>query len=289
MPDLKPFIASGLALGGVYALSGVGLVLLYRTTAVVNFAYGALGALSALLAWQIMDSGGAEVGGFAGGIAAAVVVAVAYGRLINPYLARRGQAIAAAGSLGAALILLGVCTLIWGDDVRTLELSSSDVSFAVSTAQVNLTQILAIVLAIVVVVVASAFLRRSLTGTTMRALADDRELSAVLGVRVRRVETLTWAVIGILAGVSGILFANLVTLQAAPLTFLVIASLAAAVIGRFRSLWMAFAGGTAIGLVQALATPFASVTSYRDATPFVVAIVALLVLDLSRQAPARGA
>jgi branched-chain amino acid transport system permease protein len=289
MPDLKPFIASGLALGGVYALSGVGLVLLYRTTAVVNFAYGALGALSALLAWQIMDSGGPEVGGFAGGIAAAIVVAVAYGRLINPYLARRGPAIAAAGSLGAALILLGVCTLVWGDDVRTLELSSSDVSFAVSTAQVNLTQILAIVLAIVVVVVASAFLRRTLTGTTMRALADDRELSAVLGVRVRRVETLTWAVIGILAGVSGILFANLVTLQAAPLTFLVIASLAAAVIGRFRSLWMAFAGGTVIGLVQALATPFASVTSYRDATPFVVAIVALLVLDLSRQAPERGA
>jgi branched-chain amino acid transport system permease protein len=289
MPDLKPFIASGLALGGVYALSGVGLVLLYRTTAVVNFAYGALGALSALLAWQIMQSGGHEVGGFLGGIAAAVVVAVVYGRLINPYLARRGSAIAAAGSLGAALILLGVCTLVWGDDVRTLDLSSSDVSFSVSTAQVNLTQIVAIVLAVVVVAVASSFLRRTLTGTTMRALADDRELSAVLGVRVRRVETLTWAVIGLLAGISGILFANLVTLQAAPLTFLVIASLAAAVIGRFRSLWMAFAGGIVIGLAQALATPFGSITSYRDATPFVIAIVALLVLDLSRQAPARGA
>jgi branched-chain amino acid transport system permease protein len=79
--------------------------------------------------------------------------------------------------------------------------------------------------------------------------------------------------------VSGILFANLVALQASALTFLVIASFAAGIIGRFRSLTWTLVGGLVIGVVQACATPFASVTRYRDAAPFVLAFVALLVLD----------
>jgi branched-chain amino acid transport system permease protein len=282
MPDLKPFIVSGLALGGVYALSGVGLVLLYRTTAVVNFAYGALGALAALVAWQLTAGGIPELIGCAAGVLAAIAVAVLYGASINSRLAPRGTAVASAGSLGAALVLLGACTLVWGEDVRTLDLATSSVAFTVTGVVVNLTEVLALSLAIVVVIAASVYLRRTLTGATMRALANDRELTAMLGVRVRRVELITWAAVGALAGLSGILFANLVTLQAGPLTFLVIASLGAAVIGRFRSLALAFLGGLVIGVLQACATPFAALTSYRAATPFAVAIVTLLALDLAR-------
>ena len=58
MPDFKPFLVIGLALGGVYAMSGVGLVVLYRTTGVLNLFYGAVGALGSLTAWELINEYG---------------------------------------------------------------------------------------------------------------------------------------------------------------------------------------------------------------------------------------
>ena len=58
MPDLGPFLISGLSTGAVYVLSGVGLVILFQSSGVVNLAQGAVGALSALIAWNIADAGG---------------------------------------------------------------------------------------------------------------------------------------------------------------------------------------------------------------------------------------
>ena len=55
--DFQPFIVSGLALGGVYALSGVGLIVLYRATGVLNLAFGALGAMGALITWSLIQGG----------------------------------------------------------------------------------------------------------------------------------------------------------------------------------------------------------------------------------------
>ena len=60
--DLKPFLVLGFALGGVFAMSGVGLVVLYRATGVLNLAYGAIGATGALITWSLLDAGGARVG-----------------------------------------------------------------------------------------------------------------------------------------------------------------------------------------------------------------------------------
>ena len=68
IPDLKPFIVLGLALGGVFAMSGVGLVVLYRATGVLNLAYGAIGAVGALVAWSLLDrTGTPEPGGLTSG------------------------------------------------------------------------------------------------------------------------------------------------------------------------------------------------------------------------------
>jgi branched-chain amino acid transport system permease protein len=81
------------------------------------------------------------------------------------------------------------------------------------------------------------------------------------------------------SGAAGLLLANLVGLDAATLTFLVISSLAAALIARLDSVVMTLAAGVVVGLVNALITPISSISQYRDMTPFVLAIVALLWLS----------
>jgi len=83
----------------------------------------------------------------------------------------------------------------------------------------------------------------------------------------------------VIAGVAGLLLADLVALDATTLTFLVISSLAAALIARLRSITITFVAALAIGLIHDLLTPIQALSNYRDMTPFVLAAVALLVLS----------
>jgi hypothetical protein len=102
------------------------------------------------------------------------------------------------------------------------------------------------------------------------------------------VEAAAWLGSGLVSGASGLLLSNLVGLDAATLTFLVISSLAATLIGRLRSITVTFIAGIVIGLVNALVTPIVSISQYRDMTPFVLATIALLVLSGRRGSALAG-
>jgi len=284
---LKPYIVLGLALGSVYALSGVGVVVLYQATGVLNLAFGAIGAAGALIAYYLVNH--TRLPHWVAYLACVLfgaAVNFVYGILLGPAFARRDPLVKMMGTLALALILLGV--MAWrapagGAFVRVLQLPTSTRTFGLFGAVVTWTQVIALVFALVLVIGTTAFLRLTKLGTAMRALASDREITATLGVPVRRVEMAAWLGSGVVCGIAGLLLADLfTTLDYTALTFLVISSLAAALIGRLRSLWVTFAGGLAVGLLQAVATPYNSITAYRTAAPFVLAIVALLYLARNR-------
>jgi branched-chain amino acid transport system permease protein len=280
--DFEPFIVSGLALGGVYALSGVGLVVLYRATGVLYLAFGAVGAMGALISWSLMQAGAPGWLSWLVCVAFAAAVTLAYGVVFGPALAARGPLIKAVATIGLTLILYGVMDLLWttsGGEARSLTLPTDNGGFSIGQVQVNWTQVIALAAGVVITVATGAFLRYTKLGTAMRAMANDREITATLGVPVRRVEAAAWLGCGVLAGVAGLLLADLVALDATTLTFLVISSLAAVLIARLRSIALAFAAAIVVGLLHDLLTPITSLTNYRDMTPFVIAAVGLLVLS----------
>jgi branched-chain amino acid transport system permease protein len=283
--DFQPFIVSGLALGGVYALSGVGLIVLYRATGVVYLAFGAVGAMGALIAWSLIN---ANVPGWVAWlvcVAFAGVVTLGYGLLFGPALAKRDPLVKAVATLGLTLVLFGLMDLLWttgGGQSRAITLPSDNGGFAFGQIQVTWTQVVGLGAGIAITVVTAAFLRYTKLGTAMRAMANDREITATLGVPVRRVEAAAWLGCGLLAGLAGLLLADLVALDATTLTFLVISSLAAALIARLRSIALTFVAAIVIGLIHDLLTPIQSLSNYRDMTPFVLAAVALLVLSRRR-------
>ncbi len=168
------------------------------------------------------------------------VLTLLYGVLFGPPLSGRDPLVKATATLGLALILLGVMDLIWSDKARSMVLPTSNHGFEVSNVLVNYTQVICVGFGILVTVVTAAFLRFSNLGTAMRALANDREITATLGVPVRRVEAAAWLGSGLLSGAAGLLLSNLVALDAVTLTFLVISSLAATLIARLRSLVVTF-------------------------------------------------
>jgi len=284
--DEQPFLVTGLALGGVYALSGVGMIVLFRTTGVLNLSFGAVGAFGALIAWQLINQSGMNqwlaylacvlFGGF---------ITLAYGMVFGRALAGRDPLVKTTATLGLTLILLGAMDLLWtsnGGASRSISLPTDNHGFMVGQIQVTTTDVIALAVGIVITVATTLFLRYSRLGTAMRAMANDREITAALGVPVRRVEASAWFGCGIIAGISGILLADLVALDATTLTFLVISSLAAALIARLSSIWVTFIAAIIIGVVDAAITPITSLTNYRDMTPFVLAAVALLFLNRKR-------
>jgi branched-chain amino acid transport system permease protein len=284
---LKPFIVIGLAFGGVYALSGVGLVVLYRATGVLNIAFGAIGASGALIAYYLINHTSCpEWLAFTICVAFGGVVNLAYGMVFGPAFARRDPLVKMMGTLALALILLGLMAWrapIGGAFARFLPLPSSRHQYGVFGTQVNLTQIISIGLALTITIAVSIFLRVTKLGTAMRALANDREITATLGVPVRRVEAAAWFGSGIACGAAGLILPDLLTsLDYSALTFLVISALAAALIGRLQSLWITLFGGLAVGLAQAILSPYANVSAYRTSAPFVLAIAALLIISRRR-------
>src|SRR5690348_1905942 len=284
---LKPFVVIGLAFGGVYALSGVGLVVLYRATGVLNVAFGAIGAAGALIAYYLLNHTSCPQWlAFTVCVAFGGVVNLAYGMVFGPAFARRDPLVKMMGTLGLALILLGIMAWlapVGGAFARFLPLPSSNHHYTVLNTTINLTQIIAIGLALAITIAVTIFLRVTKLGTAMRALANDREITATLGVPVRRVEAAAWFGSGLACGAAGLILPDLLTsLDYAALTFLVIASLAAALIGRLESLWATLFGGLAVGLAQSVLAPYSSISRYRTAAPFVLAIIALLFLSRRR-------
>ena len=280
--DFEPFIVSGLALGGVYALSGVGLVVLYRATGVLYLAFGAVGAMGALISWSLTQAGAPGWLSWLVCVAFAAAVTLAYGIVFGPALAARDPLVKAVATIGLTLILYGAMDLLWttsGGEARSLTLPTDNSGFTVGQILVNWTQVIALAAGVVLTVGTGLFLRFTKLGTAMRAMANDREITATLGVPVRRVEAAAWLGCGILAGIAGLLLADLVALDATTLTFLVISSLAAVLIARLRSIALAFAAAIVVGLLHDLLTPITSLTNYRDMTPFVIAAVGLLVLS----------
>ncbi|HEY0936259.1 MAG TPA: branched-chain amino acid ABC transporter permease [Trebonia sp.] len=284
--EFQPYIVTGLALGGLYALSGVGLVVLYRATGVLNLAFGAVGAMGAFIAYSLIKAGSPGWVGWIVCILFAGAVTLGYGMLFGPALAGRGPLVQSVSTLGLALVLFGVIDLAWpttGGQSPSISFPTDNSGFTVGQLQVNWTQVIALALGIAITAGTGAFLRYSKLGTAMRAMANDREITATLGVPVRRVEAAAWLGCGLLSGIAGIMLADLSALDDTTLVFtVVISSLAAALIGRLRSIPVTFGAAIVIGLVHDLITPVTQISNYQDMTPFVLAAAALLVMSRSQ-------
>jgi len=273
MPDLLPFVISGLGVGAVYALSGVGLVVLYRSSGVLNFAFGALGALGAYVAWSMLEAGWPQALAWVASVVVAMALSLAYGRLIAPHLAQRNPTIRGIGTLGFALVVLGFTEWFWGEQPRRLVLPTDVGALELADVRLTYTRVIGLALAVAMMAGIGLLLARTRVGLKMRALANDRDLSALLGIRVLQVDTVAWVLSGAFAGVCGLLLANIVRLQATLLTFLVIPAFAAAIIGRLESLPATVVGGILIGVLEAVAIVVPGLAAFRSATPFLVALL----------------
>ncbi|EPJ44289.1 MAG: hypothetical protein OFPI_40190 [Osedax symbiont Rs2] len=270
------FVVSGFAVGSLYALGGIGLVVLYRATGVLNFANGAVGAFGVMLAWQLGQMGWPGPLTWAVGILAATLLSLGYGLVIAPKLAWRDPVVKAVATLGFAIVTLGLTAFIWDDDVRRFSLPTDKQAVMVLGLRITVTRMIVISAAIAIVLGIWLFLSHTRIGLQMRALANNRDLSALIGVPILKVETIAWTISGLIAGFTGLMFGDLIRLEPTVITFMVIPSIAAAICGRLNNLGLVLAGGLFIGVVESLLTLSPLLKQVRPIAPFVIAAIALI-------------
>lgn len=245
---------SGLVTGSLYGLLALGIVLIYRTTGVLNFAYGALSMVGACFLYVLMT--GPRLS-FWLAFPLTLIFAAALGAALERLFARPvldapvfTKAIA---TLALALVLQTVAQAIWPQLAQTEHFSApfETASFRVGGVYVTAAALIALIVTGVVVVALTLFLNRTRLGVAMRAAADNQPVARLMGVPVGTILLLTWAlsaVVGTLAAI--LLAAQQRTIDISYMDPVLILAFVAAVLGGLDSLPGALVGGILVGLVE---------------------------------------
>jgi len=276
--------ANGLVTGSVIAIGAVGVSLVYGILRLVNFAYGDFMAFGALAAYAFNGPLGLGMvpATLLGMLATAVLSLVLDIALWRPLRARRAGFMSLfLASIGLALVLRQVLLLAYGPQPQSYAVDQYKV-YVIGSVRLSEPQFITIVVAAAAIVAIGLLLARTTIGRTMRALADDRALAAIAGIRVGRVITYTWLISGLLAGLAGVL-AGLVQSSFDP-NFgfqLLLPVFAAVVLGGIGSAYGALAGGLVLGLAMELSTwpsLFGGVDPvYKPVVAFAILAAALMV------------
>ncbi len=297
MDQFLAYTVVGIVAGCIYAITATGLVVTYTTTGIFNFAHGAVGMLSAFAYWQLSsdDAVGPLSLHLSQPVAALVVIFVLaplFGAVIERVLMRpiRGASldVTLTVTLGLLLLLLGLAVVLWDPtQPRIIYPFFRGASVTVFGVVVTEHQLVVIAAAAAVALGLRLFLYRTRTGTALRAVVDNPDLTALAGASPARFGQLGWAIGSMLAALAGVLLAALVSpLDATTLTLLVINGFAAAMVGRLRNLPLTFAGGIALGLTEAYLVGYLPVGSFlsqvKPTVPMVFLFVVLILLPERR-------
>lgn len=276
MTILVQTLVFGLALGGVIAISAVGLTLSYGVTRFINFAYGEFLTLGAFFCLALMGAGLGLVPAAALAALAVGLVGMALARVFYDPLAGRGMLALLVTSVGLAFVVQNLVRMVAGSNpirfplplVRPIELGGVFVP-------VEQLAILAVALATMLVV--HLMLRFTMMGRQMRAVADDPDLARVAGVAARRVLAATWFISAVIGGLGGILLAVTQVTVAPQMGFsFLLVVFSAVLLGGIGSPYGAMIGGLAIGLAIELGATYIA-ANYAYAFAFVVLIGILVV------------
>lgn len=267
---------NGIAIGSIYALVALGIVLIYKATEVLNFAHGDLLVLSAFSAWALIAGAGLPfwlvLPLVAGGVAA-----LAYG--MDALIVRRiaGQPAFAGVMLTIALafMLRGLVSMGFGTEAQTYQTPWSGQSLRLGGAAVS--ELSLVILAVVLVVTAGLwlFFTRTRLGVAMQAASQNQLAAYLNGVKVKRLNSLVWALAGATAAIAGVFMAP-VSLVDTSLWLVTLKALAAIVLGGFGSLPGAFVGGLLIGLIEQYAGVYLP-HGFKDIAAYLV-LIAVLIL-----------
>jgi branched-chain amino acid transport system permease protein len=272
-------IVNGISIGMLYALIALGFVLVYKATEALNFAQGEFVMLSGYIAAALLTAKGMPViGAIIGTIAIMIGFSFALERVVlRPLLGRPIVAVIMA-TIGLAAILRGLPPLTFGAETRAVPLPIGDDPLVIGPATVPPIQVIGFVVTLLFLGGFTWFFRKSRTGVALRAVAENQQVAAAMGINVERYFALAWAMAGIASAVSGIVWGNMLGVDV-QLALVGLKVFPVVILGGLDSIAGAVVGGLTVGVVESLTAGY--IDPYvgggtKDFAPYLLMIVALM-------------
>lgn len=242
-------VVSGLATGGIYASLALAIVLIYRSTRVINFAQGEMATFSAFLAWQLLEWGVPYWGAFFLTLGLSFLGGVLVERTLIRPIERAPVLTIVMVTLGLLILLNGLIGWIWGSDTKTFPSAFSTRPIHVNGVAFSIQDIGVIAVTIGAVVLLYLLFQFTKVGLGLRAAALAPDASRLLGVRVSWMLALGWGLAAMLGALAGMMTAPTTFLDPNMMQGVLLYALAAAVLGGLDSPIGAVVGGLSLGVI----------------------------------------
>jgi branched-chain amino acid transport system permease protein len=276
-------LIGGLLSGVMYSLVALGFVLIYKASGVFNFAQGALVFFAALTFVGLQEKGLPFWLALPATLAVMVLLALVIERAMLRPLVNQPQITLFMATIGLAFFIEGLAQMMWGANVRGLDLGLQDepIQWISDQTGMNISKfdLAAAGVAAALVAVLAIFFNRTRIGRALRAVADDHQAALAVGIPLRQIWTIVWGVAGAVALVAGLLWGARNGVQYA-LTFVALKALPVLILGGFESVPGAIVGGLIIGASEKLAEVYLGPYvggGIEGWFPYVLALAFLLV------------
>jgi len=271
-------VVNGIAIGSLYALVALGLVLVYKTTEVLNFAQGELGMVATFLAYGMMSALGFP---FIAAFICACLFGFFLGVLIEFLFLRRADNPTLLGliviTLGCEMILYGLASHFGGADTKAFESPISETKvYTIGNVVISQLNLVIILVALILMAALYLFFKFTRVGIAMKAVSQNEDVAKVMGIKVNRIKAITWGIASLLGAVAGVLVAPITLLDPNMMLDPLLKAFASAVLGGIESLPGAALGGWVLGIVENLVGGYIS-TELKTTVAFLIIVIVLCI------------
>jgi branched-chain amino acid transport system permease protein len=279
MAEFLQQVVSGLASGAIFASLALALVLIYRATDVVNFAQGEMATFSTYIAWSLMDHGLSYWPAFVLTLVLSFLGGAAIERTLIRPVEHRPEIAIVIVTIGLLIALNGLTGWIWGAEVKAFDSPFPNESWDVGGVVISQQDVGVLFVTLLTVAALWAFFRFTTLGLVMRAVANDKSASRLVGVRVGWMLALGWGLAAVLGAIAGMMAAPVLFLDPTMMLIVLIYAFAAAVLGGIDSPIGAIVGGLTLGVIINLLSAYVDFvgSELRLPTALFVLLVVLLI------------
>jgi branched-chain amino acid transport system permease protein len=248
---LVEVLLGGIATGLMYSLVALGFVLIFKASGVFNFAQGVMVLFAALTLVGLMEKGLPVPVALVLTMAVMIALAFAIERIVLRPLVNQEHIILFMATIGLNFFLEGFGEMLWGANVKRLDIGIPDRTMTLAGVQVNQLEMSAAGTAAVLVAVLAVFFQRTRIGRALRAVADDHEAALSIGIPLKTIWIIVWSVAGLVAIVAGVMWGAKSGVQFS-LSLIALKALPVLILGGFTSVPGAVVGGLIIGVGEKL-------------------------------------
>lgn len=271
-------LVNGISIGLLYGLSAMGFVMIFKSSSVLNFAHGELLAFGAFLFLAMVSWAGLPLPvAFLVTLAGCFALGFLVERVFLRPLIGEPLIFVIMLTVGLASMFKGLLLLVWGGNLQTYpDFLPEALGIRWGAIQVPPVYVAALFIGMIFLCLFGLFFKYSSQGIYMRSVADNQKAALSLGVHVKRVFALSWAIAALVAGMSGIVLGIINGINVHDLSAIGLKVFPVVILGGLDSIGGAIIGGIIIGLLETFTGGYLS-PSLRDVVPYIVLVLILLV------------